>query len=201
MLSDHKSRNPKLLRYSLELQGRDYNISHVPGAQHSHVDAISRFPYRWLSRLEGTLKKFNARAVEDMEETALKLRAPDDANLLQLSKWNDNDGEIKKMLENSYKSGDMEHTPKISFRAMTRSKAKSMNLVNTEESLNIQEQTKVSKEKPSVTPSGTRNEHQAAPEIESNLLGEENRPNHISTPKSSELAKLQQGDEVCRKNH
>ena len=91
----HKSRNPKLLRYSLELQGRDYNISHVPGAQHSHVDAISRFPYRWLSRLEGTLKKFNARAVEDMEETALKLRAPDDANLLQLSKWNDNDGEIK----------------------------------------------------------------------------------------------------------
>ena len=66
------------------------------------------------------------------KETALKLRAPDDANLLQLSKWNDNDGEIKKMLENSYKSGDMEHTPKISFRAMTRSKTKSMNLADSE---------------------------------------------------------------------
>ena len=46
------SKNPKLKRYALELQGLSYEVEHVPGKQHGHVDAISRWPDKWLLEAE-----------------------------------------------------------------------------------------------------------------------------------------------------
>ena len=41
-LMNMKGENPKLLRWSISLQGFDFTIEHRPGVQHSNADGLSR---------------------------------------------------------------------------------------------------------------------------------------------------------------
>ncbi|KAJ1159544.1 hypothetical protein NDU88_000051 [Pleurodeles waltl] len=42
-LKQMKGENPKLLRWSISLQGMDYTVEHRPGSSHSNADGLSRY--------------------------------------------------------------------------------------------------------------------------------------------------------------
>ena len=109
----HKTRNPKLLRYALEPQNMNFKVQHVKGAHHGHVDAISRYPYRWMSKMEDILKKFNPRSVKSIEDITKKLRIDED-NQLHILNMKSTEREIETSPGNHHET-DGDDIPKFMY--------------------------------------------------------------------------------------
>ena len=68
------SRNPKLNRMAMELQGLKFAVEHVPGRLNGQADAISRFPEHWLRKAEQIQAEYDPKAAEREKECTGPIR-------------------------------------------------------------------------------------------------------------------------------